>query len=410
MTADESGFAAIYRREAGRCTATLVRVLGSIELAEEAVAEAFAIAAARWPSTGIPPNPGGWITTTARNRAIDRLRREAKRHDLHLAAHRLADTDPPDVDDRGDLDVVPDDQLRLIFLCCHPSLAPETQVALTLRLLGGLETAAIAHAFLVPESTMAQRLVRAKRKIRDNHFTYRIPDAAELPDRLPPVLATLYLVFNEGYTTIDGPSLVRGDLADHAIRLGRILAELLPDESEALGLLALMLLADARRTARTDRRGDLVRLADQDRSTWDRTLITEGHAIVRECLRRDRPGPYQIQAAINAVHTDAAVAADTDWAQIVVLYDQLYVHQPTDVVWLNRAVALAETHGPTAALQSLETVALDGYHLFHATRGDLLERVGRRADAGEAFRRALALTSNPAEQRYLTRRIARFDG
>jgi RNA polymerase sigma-70 factor (ECF subfamily) len=408
VTAEAAGLADIYRREAGRCTATLVRVLGDVDLAEDAVAEAFALAAERWPEQGVPPNPGGWITTTARNRAIDRLRREAKRGDLYRAAHRLADTEPAEVLDMGDLDVIPDDQLRLIFLCCHPALAPEAQIALTLRLLGGLETAEIARAFLVPEATMAQRLVRAKRKIRDNHFSYRIPPEEALPDRLPPVLATLYLVFNEGYSASEGDALVRVDLADEAIRLTRMLVGLLPDEPEANGLLALMLLAHARRDARTDTRGDLVRLADQDRAAWDRAMIAEGHAIVRECLRLGRPGTYQLQAAIQAVHTDAATAADTDWAQILALYDQLYAHQPTDVVWLNRAVALAEAHGPAVALDALSTVKLDEYRLFHAIRGDLLERLGRQAEARDAFRRAAELTTNSTERDHLARRIHRL--
>ena len=409
MTPAAPGFAEIYRREAGRCTATLVRILGNIDLAEEAVAEAFTIAAARWPETGVPPNPGGWITTTARNRAIDRLRREAKRHDLYMAAHRLADVEPDPPTDVGDVDVIPDDQLRLIFLCCHPALAPDTQVALTLRLLGGLETTEIAHAFLVPEATMAQRLVRAKRKIRDNHFSYRIPTADELPDRLPPVLATLYLVFNEGYTASAGSDLTRADLAQEGIRLTRTLAELLPDEPEATGLLALMLLADSRRAARTAADGTLVRLADQDRSRWDRDRIAEGHELVRACIRRNEPGPYQVQAAIQAVHTDAATAADTEWRQILVLYDQLYAHQPTDVVWLNRAVAVAEVNGPAEALDSLATVSLDGYHPYHATRGDLLERLGRRDEARTEFQLALAATGNEIEQRHLRSRIDHLD-
>ncbi len=403
-------FAEIYRRECGRCIATVVRLLGDIDLAEEAVADAFTIAAQRWPQTGIPPNPGGWITTTARNRAIDRLRRESSRAERHVAAHRLIDHDPTPSDDPncGDLEAVPDDQLRLIFLCCHPAIAADTQVVLTLRLLGGLETAEIAHAFLVPAATLAQRLIRAKRKIRDNNFAYRIPTPEELPSRLPPVLATIYLIFNEGYTATSGATLTRAHLSSEAIRLGRVLVDLLPTEPEPAGLLALMLLTDARRAARTDTAGELIRLPDQDRSQWDRNLIAEGHAIVRACLARNEPGPHQIQAAIAAVHADAATADATDWSQIVALYDQLYNVQPTDIVWMNRAIAVAELHGPQAALDNLDTVDLARYHLYHATRGDLLQRLGRRTEAAAAFDQALELTNNATERRYLLKRRAQL--
>ena len=411
--------AAIYRREVGRCTATLVRVLGDIDLAEDAVAEAFAIAAERWPMTGIPPNPGGWITTTARNRAVDRLRREATRADRHLAAHRLHDDmepEPtPELDELDDFEeVVADDQLRLMFLCCHPALGPDAQVALTLRLLGGLTVPEIARGFLTPEATMAQRIVRAKRKLRDNHAPYRIPRPAELPDRLRSVLAAIALIFTEGHTATTGDSLVRIELAEEAIRLARVLVELMPDEPEAAGLLALLVLTDARRPARVGPDGSMVRLADQDRSRWDRGLIAEGHTLVRSCLRRNQPGPFQIQAAIAAVHADAPRAEDTDWSQIVALYDQLAALRPDAVVLLNRAVAVAEMRGPDAGLVDLDAIepaAVADYQPFHAARADLLARAGRRAEAVAAYDRALALTTNPAEQHFLAdRRAAVLDG
>jgi RNA polymerase sigma-70 factor (ECF subfamily) len=401
--------AEVFRREAGRCTATLIRVLGDIDLAEDAVAEAFAIAAEQWPTQGVPPNPGGWITTTARNRAIDRLRRESTRTDRHLAALRLeADTMEPDhnPDLDGFVDVVADDQLRLMFLCCHPALAADAQVALTLRLVGGLDTPEIARAFLVPEPTLAQRIVRAKRKLRDNHAPYRIPHAAELPDRLHAVLAAIYLIYTEGHTATTGDSLTRVDLSREAIRLGGVLTELMPDELETVGLLALMLLTEARRPARTATDGSMVRLADQDRTQWNRMLITEGHALVRACLRRNQPGPFQIQAAIAAVHADAATAAATDWPQIVALYDQLYAMHPNAVIALNRAVAIGEMRGAAAglhALDSLDVTLLEDYQPYHAARADLLARAGRRDATVAAYDRAIELTANPTEQRFLER-------
>lgn len=389
-----------FRREYGRTVATLVRSFGDIDVAEEAVQDAFMVAVDRWPVTGLPPNPGAWITTTARNRAIDHLRREASRHDRYAEAALLHQhQEPPEP-----VGPVKDDRLRLIFTCCHPALAPSAQVALTLRLLGGLQTPEIARAFLVPEATMAQRLVRAKRKISAAGIPYRIPDEAELPGRLRGVLAVLYLVFNEGYAASSGDTLVREDLCAEAIRLNRLLAELMPDEPEVLGLLALLLLTDSRRAARTAPDGSLVLLPDQDRSVWDRALIEEGQALVRSCLRRGMPGPYQLQAAINAVHSDAPSAAETDWRQILKLYEQLMDHTPTAVVALNRAVAVAEVRGPAAALAVIECLPLDSYHLFHATRADLLQRLGRYAEAVQAYDAALAITTNAAERAFLEQR------
>jgi RNA polymerase sigma-70 factor (ECF subfamily) len=372
--------------------AVLVRVFGDIDVAEEAVQDAFAVALARWPTSGVPPSPAGWIITTARNRAIDRLRREASREDRHAQAALLHARDEP-VEEGP----VRDERLRLIFTCCHPALAPGAQVALTLRLLGGLTTPEIARAFLVPEPTMAQRLVRAKAKIRDARIPYRVPDEADLPERLLAVLAVVYLIFNEGYTG-------RSALAAEAVRLGRALAELMPDEPEVMGLLALMLLIESRRSTRNTPDGDLVLLADQDRSLWDRVLITEGQAIVSACLGRNQPGSYQIQAAINAVHSDAPNAAATDWTQIVQLYDQLLALTPTPVVALNRAVAVAEVDGPAEALALVEELDLDSYHLFHAIRADLLRRLGRDAEAALAYEAAIARADSGAERTFLKRR------
>jgi RNA polymerase sigma-70 factor (ECF subfamily) len=391
----------VFRSESGRAVASLVRFFGDIDVAEEAVQDAFVIALERWPSTGVPPSPVGWIITTARNRGLDRLRRESTRDTRQRAAMAILEPDEP-----PEIGPVADDQLRLIFTCCHPALATKAQVALTLRLIAGLPTPAIARAFLVPEPTMAQRLVRAKNKIRAANIPYRIPSAAELPDRLRAVLAVVYLVFNEGYVASEGEDLTRDDLSAEAIRLGRLVVELMPDEAEAHGLLALMLLTEARHPARTDHHGQFVRLADQDRARWDRELIEEGQAIVRQCLRRNLPGQYQIQAAIAAVHSDAPTAADTDWRQIVALYDQLVLRVPSPVVAMNRAIAVAELDGPEAALGLLDGLGgdLSEYHLFHAARADALERVGRHAEAIAAYDQALALTANGAERDLLVTR------
>ena len=404
-TLTSDAIARVFREEYGRVVAGLVRLLGNIDLAEESVQEAFAVAIQRWPETGLPPNPGAWITVTARNRALDRLRRESTRSHREQRATMTDEHHDPFDEVAFDEAEIGDDRLRLIFTCCHPSLAPDAQVALTLRLLGGLHASEIARAFLVPEATMRQRITRAKRKIAANNIPYRVPDAAELPERLAAVLAVIYLVFNEGYIATAGDDLVRDDLCLEAIRLARILAGLMPDEPEAIGLLALMLLASARRPARAAD-GELVQLADQDRQSWDRESIAEGHELVRACLRRNHPGVYQIQAAINAVHTDAATAADTDWRQVVQLYDQLMHVAPSPVVAMNRAIAIAELDGPDVGLAALEGLSLDHYQPFQSTRADLLRRAGRTADAGEAYRAALAMTTNEAERRFLERRLA----
>jgi RNA polymerase sigma-70 factor (ECF subfamily) len=392
---DAGAVGRIFRAESGRSVAALIRFFGDIDVAEDAVQEAFAVALRKWPSDGLPPNPGGWITTTARKRAIDRLRRESRERELlgEVAALSAGDDDPNGMPE--EVAQVQDDRLRLIFTCCHPALAMDAQVALTLRLLGGLSTAEVARSFLLAEATMAQRLVRAKRKIKAARIPYRVPDDHELPSRLRPVLAVVYLVYNAGATS---PSL-----CTEAIRLARILAKLMPDEPEVAGMLALLLLTESRRASRTRSDGSLVLLGEQDRGQWDRALIEEGQSIVRQCLRRNQPGPYQVQAAINAVHADAPTVEQTDWPQIVALYDHLLLVAPTPVVALNRAVAIGEVHGPAAALALVDELDLDSYHPFHATRADLLRRLGRQREAAAAYERAAALAPTDAERHFLSR-------
>ncbi len=392
---DEAAIGRIFREESGRSVAALIRVFGDIDVAEDAVQEAFAVALSTWRGDGLPPNPGGWITTTARNRAIDRLRRESRGRELlgEVVMFSPGNDEPGMPEEVGPVE---DDRLRLVFTCCHPALSTEAQVALTLRLLGGLSTDEVARAFLIAEPTMAKRLVRAKHKIKAARIPYRVPEDHELPDRLRPVLAVVYLIYNAGLSRPAEPGL-----CSEAIRLARILATLMPDEPEVAGLLALLLLTESRRASRTRPDGSLVLLGEQDRTRWDRALIEEGQAIVRRCLRRNQPGAYQLQAAINAVHADAATVEETDWSQIVALYDQLLAVAPTPVVALNRAIAIGEVQGPAAALALVEELDLDNYHPFHASRADLLRRLGRNTEATAAYERAAAMAPTDAERDFL---------
>ena len=388
----------VFREEYGRLVATLIRRFGDIDLAEESAGEALVVALEKWPESGVPPNPGGWLTTTAAHRAIDRIRREGQRNTKQQAA--LMTIDDAAHEPTGPVE---DDRLRLVFTCCHPALAPEARIALTLRLLGGLTVVEIAQAFLVPETTMAQRITRAKKKIAAANLPYRVPQTADLPGRLDAVLAVLFLVFNEGYLASGDGDPVRAELTGEAVRLARVLHQLLPDEPEVTGLLGMLLLIEARREARV-RDGQLVPLGEQDRAGWDRELIAEGHQLVRGCLAINRPGRYQLLAAINAVHSDAPAVSDTDWSQVVALYDQLTRLDPSPIVALNRAVAVAELDGPDVGLALVDRLPLQGYHAWHAVRADLLRRLSRSAEAKEAYDAAVAATQNRAERAYLARR------
>ena len=398
MPRDTAAVERVFREEYGRLIASLVRRFGDIDIAEEAAGEALVAALEKWSESGVPPNPGGWLTTTAGNRAIDRIRRDKQRDAKHQAALMVYDNTPGEP-----AGPVEDDRLRLLFTCCHPALAPEARIALTLRLLGGLTVPEIAQAFFVPETTMAQRITRAKKKIAAAKVPYRVPELPDLPARLDGVLTVLFLVFNEGYLASGDGDPVRAELTGEAIRLTRVLRGLLPDEPEVTGLLALQLLTDARREARL-RNGQLVPLDEQDRGGWDRALIAEGHDLVRECLAINRPGRYQILAAINAVHTDAPTASDTDWSQVVALYDHLTRLDPSPIVALNRAVAVAELDGPKVALTLVDRLPLTGYHAWHVVRADLLRRLGRTVEAKESYDAAIAATQNSAERAYLSRK------
>lgn len=402
----EAAIARVYQEEWARVVAGLVRRVGDLDVAEDLAAEAFVAAVQRWRRDGLPPNPGGWLATTANRKAVDRLRRESQRDAKHQAARMLHDdtlaepTGP-----------VEDDRLRLVFICCHPALAMEARMALTLRLLGGLTVPEIARAFLVNETTMAQRITRAKAKIKAARVPYRLPSADDIQERLAGVLAVVYLVFNEGYLSSQADDPLRVDLTDEALRLGRLLRTLAPNEGEVSGLLALMLLTDARRRARVSRTGELVTLDEQDRAAWDWTLIAEGQALIRERLEAvaahgESPGRYQLLAAINSVHTSGASARDTDWTQIVALYDRLVLLEPSPIMRLNRAVAVAEVDGPQVSLAEFNRLsdALDGYHAFHAARADLLRKLGRSSESRAAYDRAIGLAANSAERAYLSRR------
>ncbi|MCA1706516.1 MAG: RNA polymerase sigma factor [Actinobacteria bacterium] len=398
MQGETAAVEQVFREEYGRLIASLVRRFGDIDIAEEAASEALVAALQKWPESGVPPNPGGWLTTTAGNRAIDRIRREKHRDAKHQAAFMHHDDTP-----HQPSGPVEDDRLRLLFTCCHPALAPQARIALTLRLLGGLTVAEIARAFLVPETTMAQRITRAKKKITAAKVPYRVPEAADLPERLGGVLAVLFLIFNEGYLATGDGDPVRAELTSEAIRLTRILRQLLPEEPEVTGMLGLLVLTEARREARV-RNGQLVPLDEQDRAGWDHALIAQGHDLVRECLAINRPGRYQLLAAINAVHTDAPTAQDTDWSQVLALYDQLTRLDPSPIIALNRAVAIAELDGPKVALALVDRLPLTGYHAWHATRADLLRRLGLSAEAKQAYDAAITATHNSAERSYLNRK------